>query len=390
MQVHKVNYEHEKYNENYQSLRVAQVASVWFSVPPKDYGGTESLISNLSEELIKQGHHVTLFASGDSQTSGELKYYIEKYLFSMPGTSWYNETEAEYHLISSFREIAKHPEKYDIVHIHISSASDLIGLKLASQLKLPHICTLHNRFPFDLRKNYLGEADKYYFTWGEDSPLIAISNSAKENALLDFGSPLNFIGVIHHGLPDHEFLKEEISQRRYLVWIGGINRRKGTKTAIEAAIKAKRKIIIAGVVDRNTPESLAYFEQEVLPLIEQNPDDAEYIGPVNSKQRFELLKNAYCFLNPIAWEEPFGLVMIEAMACGCPVISFRRGAAKELIKPGKNGAFAASVDEMAAMIESIGNNIDRKQMVTDTWNDYSITKTTERYVMKYREVLGLT
>ncbi len=219
--------------------------------------------------------------------------------------------------------------------------------------------------------------------------MIAISNKAKEDALKTSKLPLNFIGVIPHGLPEYSFLKGNSSERQNLVWIGRITREKGTKSAIEAAIKARRKIIIAGVVDTYVSDTAEYFYQEVLPLIEANPDYVEYIGRISNDKKLELLKSAYCFLNPIEWEEPFGLVMIEAMACGCPVISYNRGAAQELIKPGKNGEFAESVEEMAGMIEAVGNNIDREQMVRDTWNNYSATRMAELYEIKYREVINL-
>lgn len=377
------------FEDNFQPLKIAQVAAPWFSVPPRDYGGTESVISNLTEEQVKQGHHVTLFASGDSSTSGELRYYIEPSL-SMQRIPWSHHTEAEYHLISSFREIAKHPDKYDIVHTHLSSASDLLIFKLASQLEIPHVCTLHSRFPFDRRENHIGEGDRYYFSWCEKTPMIAISNRAKEDALKTSKLPLNFIDVIPHGLPESSFLREKGTERTHLIWIGRINRDKGTKYAIEAAIKAKRKIILAGVVDTYIPDVADYFYKEVLPLIEAHPEYAEYKGPISNAEKLQLLKHAYCFLNPIQWEEPFGLVMIEAMAYGCPVISSKRGAAQELIKPGKNGEFANSVEEMAELIESVGKNIDREQMIIDTWNNYSATKMAQLYTQKYREVINNT
>lgn len=371
------------------TLKIAQVAAPWFSVPPRDYGGTEAVISHLTEEQVKQGHNVTLFASGDSLTRGELRYYLEQSL-SMQRIPWSNHTEAEYHFISSFREITKYPEKYDIVHIHLSSASDLIIFKLASQLQIPYLCTLHSRFPFDRRENHISKGDQYYFSWAEKTPMIAISKSAQEDALIISKLPLNFIGVIPHGLPENYFLKEKVkvSERKNLVWIGRISRDKGTKYAIEAAIKVKKKIILAGIVDSALSENAEYFYQEVLPLIEANPDYVEYIGAISNNEKLQLLKSSYCFLNPIQWEEPFGLVMIEAMAWGCPVISFKRGAAQELIKPGKNGEFAGSVEEMANKIEAVGNNIDREQMVIDTRNSYSVTKMAELYEIKYREVIN--
>ncbi len=369
------------------TLKIAQVAAPWFSVPPKDYGGTETVISHLTEEQVKQGHNVTLFASGDSLTSGELRYYIEKSL-SGQKIPWSNHTEAEYHSISSFREITKYQEKYDIVHVHLSSASDLMLFKLVSQLQIPYICTLHSRFPFDRRENNISLGDKYYFSFAEKTPIIAISQKAKEDALITSKLPLNFIGVIPHGLPESCFLKEKVSERKNLVWIGRITRDKGTKSAIEAAIKAKMKIILAGTINSYVPEDTEYFYQEVLPLIEANTDYVEYKGPISNNEKVQLLKSAYCFLNPIQWEEPFGLVMIEAMALGCPVISFKRGAAQELIKSGKNGEFADSVEDMANKIEAVGNNICREQMVIDTWNNYSVTKMAELYEIKYREVIN--
>ncbi|MDH6063500.1 glycosyltransferase family 4 protein [Umezakia ovalisporum] len=377
----------QNFDEKYQTIKIAQVAPPWFAVPPKDYGGTEAVISNLSEELVKQGHHVTLFASGDSQTTGKLRYYIDISL-SQQKIPWTNCIEPEYHMISTFREIAHNQEKYDIIHTHLSSESDLIIFKLASQIKIPHICTIHSKFPFDKRKHNLGHGDKYYFSFAPHTPLIAISEEAKKNAIIDSKLPLNFIGIIPHGLSEYQFIQAEISPRKNLVWIGRITRDKGTKYAIEAAIKAKRKIILAGIVDTYLPESASYFYKEILPLIEEHRDYAEYIGPISNGEKVELLQKSYCFLNPIQWEEPFGLVMIEAMACGCPVISFNRGAAKELIKPGMNGYLATSVEEMVAKIALIANNINREQMVKNTWNNYSVSTMTKGYVLKYKEVIN--
>lgn len=379
--------EYQNFDQSQKSLRIAQIAPPWFSVPPKDYGGTETVISNLTEELVKQGHSVTLFASGDSHTTGELKSYLKPSL-SQQRIPWNYHVEAEYHLISSFRDIANNSEQYDIVHTHLSSASDLLIFKLASQIKIPHLCTLHSQFPFDRRENYLGDGDRYYFGWNATTPIISISNRAKENAINNSGLPLNIIDIIPHGLPDDQFIKSETYPRENLVWLGRITKDKGTKYAVEAAIKAKRKIIIAGIVDNYLPETADYFYQEVLPLIQANPDYAEYIGPINNDEKLRLLQSAFCFLNPIQWEEPFGLVMIEAMACGCPVISYNRGSARELIKPGLNGDFANSVEEIAGMIDSVGNNINREQMVRDTWLNYSVKTMAERYILKYREVIN--
>jgi glycosyltransferase involved in cell wall biosynthesis len=367
-------------------LRIAQIAPPWLSVPPQNYGGTEAVISNLTEELVRQGHEVTLFASGDSQTNAELISYVDKGLIDA-GFAWDNHSEADYHLINSFREIANNPEKYDVVHIHVSSTSDLHTLKLASQISVPHICTLHSRFPLDKREDFTGLADNYYLSFAQKTPMIAISERAKEDAL-ESGFPVNIVEVVPHGLPDNHFLKKTVTERSHLAWVGKICRNKGTKYAIEAAVKAKRKILIAGVIDEYVPDSIDYFNEEVKPLLDKHPEYAEFIGSVNTAQRMKLLEGAYCFLNPIEWEEPFGLVMIEAMACGAPVISYKRGAANQLIKPGINGAFAASVDEMAELVESVGKNIDREKMVADTWDNYSVTRMAKRYVEEYEKVIN--
>lgn len=381
-----VGFGEKSLSDENQPLRVAQIAPAWLSVPPKNYGGTEAVISNLTEELVKQGHQVTLFASGDSRTSAELKSYVESALIDQ-GIPWHNHLHADYHLINSFREIELNASKYDIVHIHLSSRSDLFLLKLASQISVPHICTLHSRLPLDDRKEFIGLGDDFNFSFSPNTPMIAISDKAKLDAQQS-GYPVNIIGVVPHGLPNSDFLQGKSPERSHLVWIGKICKNKGTKYAIEAAVKAKRKIIIAGVVDEYVSESVDYFKQEVVPLLEKYPEYAEFIGSVNNAQKIQLLQTADCFLNPIQWEEPFGLVMIEAMACGCPVIAFKRGAANQLIKPGINGDFAASVDEMAAMIESVTNSINREKMVLDTWNSYSVTQMAKNYVSMYQKVIN--
>src|SRR6185312_11282020 len=234
-----------------------------------------------------------------------------------------------YHLHKSVAYLKKHKEDFDIVHTHLSSSSDMYLFPLTETLSIPQVTTLHSQFPFDKTTNgWQGDADRYYMEWFVKAPLIAISESARQQEEKK-GFPLNIVAVIHHGIPVKNVVPQVIQPANFFVWLGRMVPEKGAHLAIEAAKKAGVPLVLAGIVDQHVPSALRYFHEQIEPQIDGQ--QIKYIGPVGSQDKIDLLSRARALLNPLQWEEPFGMVMVEAMAVGCPVIAFRRGAATEII-----------------------------------------------------------
>jgi len=361
-------------------VKIAQIASPWFAVPPQNYGGTENVIYNLIEEQVAQGHEVTLYAPADARTSAQLVSFFPRSLIEA-GVPWQAHLKAYYHLRKAVDSIKQHT--FDIVHAHLSSPSDMYLFPLLADLKTPHVMTLHSRFPFDhLPDGWVGDADALYIQeWGAAMPMVAISEHARDEVPF----PLNFVGVVYHGLPMEEFRPNHKQRGDFFVWLGRCIPDKGTHLAIQAAQDAGVPIVLAGTVDRRNPKSVRYFQDVIKPLIDNK--DVRYIGPVSMKEKISLLSRARGFLNPIEWEEPFGMVMIEAMALGCPVISFARGAAPEIIISGKTGFLVHDVTEMTrciARIDEIDRNATRQHVV----EHFSARVMAENYLKAYRQVVA--
>ncbi len=358
-------------------MKIAHIAPPWLPIPPKDYGGTEIVIYNLVEEQVARGQDVTLFAPGDTKTSAKLVSFFPKSLVG-EGVPWQGHLKAYYHLHKSVEYIKQH--KFDIVHTHLSSSSDMYIFPLVAPLVTPHVTTLHSRFPFDYVQSWTGKADELYMEWAPLLPMVAISESACEEVPYD----LNFVGVVHHGIPMQQFLPTAEKRGDFFVWLGHFVADKGTHLAIEAAKRAGVKIVLAGTIDRHQQDSVNYFNNVIKPQIDD--DQVKYVGPVNMKQKISLLSRARGFLNPIEWEEPFGMVMIEAMALGCPVISFARGAAPELIAHRKTGFLVKNVDEMVRFIPRI-DEIDREATCTYVEGNFSVRVMADKYLKIYNQVI---
>lgn len=357
-------------------MKIAHIAPPWIAIPPKNYGGTEIVIFNLVEEQVAQGYDVTLFAPGDAKTSAKLISFFPKSLIDS-GVPWSAHLRAYYHVQKSL-EYAK---EFDIVHTHLSSSSDLYIFPLTAGLTTPHVTTLHSRFPFDRVQSWTGDADAFYMEWAPNVPIVAISEAARD----EVPYPLHFVGVVHHGLPMHQFQPTGRKQGDFFVWLGRFVPEKGTHLAIEAAKRAGVPLVLAGTIDRYQQESIHYFEQMIKPHIDN--EQVKYVGPVNMKQKISLLSRACGFLNPIEWEEPFGMVMIEAMALGCPVISFARGAAPELIVHGKTGFLVHDVNEMVRFIPRI-DDIDRHVTRMHVERRFSVRIMAKKYVKIYQKVIA--
>lgn len=358
-------------------MKIAHIAPPWIAIPPKNYGGTEIVLYNLVEEQVRQGHDVTLLAPGDACTSAKLVSFFPQALIDS-GVPWQGHLKAYYHLYKAVEYIKEHD--FDIVHAHLSSAADLYVFPLTARMGVPIVTTLHSCFPFDRLSPYKGDADKCYLEWLSSMPMVAISESARE----EVPHALNFVGVVHHGIPIEQF--EPVAEaENFFAWLGRFVPEKGAHLAVQAARKAGVPLVLAGTIDRYTDESLRYFDEVIQPLIDDQ--QVKYIGPVNMEQKIRLLSRARGFLNPIEWEEPFGMVMIEAMAVGCPVITFARGAAPEVVCHKKSGFIVHDVNEMVRFMARVGE-LDRSSIREYTRRYFSMSAMSKKYQRIYKKVIA--
>jgi len=308
-------------------MKIAQIAPLVESVPPKLYGGTERVVSWLTEELVRLGHNVTLFASGDSITNAELEPIVPRAL-RLDGR---NGNSVPYNLLM-LEMVASRAHEFDILHFHIDFFQFPVFREIASRT----LTTLHGRLD-------LPEIQPIYRVFNR-VPLVSISNSQRAPM-----PPVNWRGTVHHGLPAAQFHLSE-QPKNYLAFLGRISPEKGPERAIEIAVRAGVPLKIAAKVDEVDKR---YHDAIVQPLIAANPL-VEYIGEINESQKQIFLGNARALLFPIDWQEPFGLVMIEAMACGTPVIAFNRGSVSEVIDDGRSGFIVESVEEALHAVSRIG------------------------------------
>ena len=358
-------------------MKIAQIAPPWITIPPKNYGGTEIVLYNLIEEQVSQGHDVTLFAPGDAETSAKLVSFFPRSLIDS-GVPWHGHLKAYYHYHKAVEYIKSH--QFDVVHTHLSSSADMYVYPLLESVSTPTIVTLHSRFPFDRVGSWLGDADQYYLDWLSSVPTIAISESARA----DVPYKLNFLGVIHHGLPTETFSPTVEQPEDFLFWLGRFVPEKGAHLAIEAAKACGRPLILAGTFDKHVPESVDYFDQVIMPQIDDQ--QIRYVGPVGMQQKIDLFSRAYGMLNPITWKEPFGMVIIEAMAVGCPVISYAQGSTPELVSHGKSGFLVDNMNEMLHYIDKI-ESLDRKEVRAHVEQNFSARVMTAKYTNAYRQTI---
>jgi glycosyltransferase involved in cell wall biosynthesis len=308
-------------------MRIAQVAPLSESVPPTLYGGTERVVSWLTEDLVKLGHDVTLFASGDSVTSAALVPLCKKALrLDM------NCTDPVSLHFCLMEEVLKRASEFDIIHSHI----DLFGFVIGMRTSVPVVGTLHGRLDLWEYKKAFGEY--------QDIPVVSISD-AQRRPIPD----MNWTATVYHGLPGdlYDFNNEPGD---YLVYVGRISPEKKVEAAIRIALLSGMPLKIAAKVDRVDAE---YFEARIKPLL--NNSVVEFLGELNDREKNELLGSAAAFLHPVDWPEPFGVALIESMACGTPVIARKRGSIPEVVDHGVTG-FVFERDEEAALY--IKNSID--------------------------------
>ena len=340
-------------------MRIAQVSPLYESVPPKLYGGTERVVSYLTEELVKQGHDVTLFASGDSVTNARL-------VAGSPRSLRLDEKcmDQVAHHVLMLEKVFQRVHEFDIVHFHI----DYFHFPMSRRMRIPQVTTLHGRLDIpDLVPMYREFSEM---------PVVSISDSQRE--------PLpwaNWVSTVYHGLPTDlfRFRKEP---GKYLAFLGRISPEKRVDRAIEIAKRVGMDLKIAAKVDKADRE---YYEEEIKHLIEGS-SSVEFIGEINEREKDEFLGNAYALLFPIDWPEPFGMVMIEAMACGTPVIAFPCGSVPEVLDHGESGFIVRSVDEAVRAVEGL-HTFDRSLARQVFDRRFTATHMANGYLHVYEKLL---
>ena len=346
-------------------MRIAQIAPLAESVPPRLYGGTERIVSYLTEELVAQGHDVTLFASGDSETSAHLVRCAPSALRLNPAVT----DTLPYHLVM-LEQVRQRAREFDILHFHI----DLLQFPLVRTFATPSVTTLHGRLD-------LPDLMPFYRLFPE-VPLVSISDDQRAPM-----PPVHWIRTVQHGLPRNLYRFEPRPASNgaggYLAFLGRISPEKRPDRAIAIATRAGMRLRIAAKVDK---ADAAYWRDEIEPLIRANPL-VEYVGEIGEREKAEFLGNATALLFPIDWPEPFGLVMIEAMACGTPVIAFACGSTPEVVDHGETGFLVDSVEEAVAAVP-MAARLDRGRVRAVFERRFSIERVARDYLEVYLSLSG--
>ena len=340
-------------------MRIAQVAPLYESVPPQCYGGTERVVSYLTEALVDLGHRVTLFASGDSRTRGTLEPMAPRALREAPGL---RDSLAPH--VRMLGAVYRRAKEFDVIHCH----TGYLGLPLAQYVSTPTVVTLHGRLD-------LPEAEACY---REYVPNALISISDAQRAPLP---EVPFRATIPHGIPRGLYPFRERSDG-YLAFVGRISPEKRVDSAMRVARDAGLSLRIAAKVD---PADREYFQSEIRPLLESMPN-VEYLGEIGDRAKAELLGGARALLFPIDWPEPFGLVMIEALACGTPVIARRRGSVPEILRHGVTGFLCETEGEMVEAVSRIPE-VGRRRCREEFEARFSDRVMAERYLDVYQRLL---
>jgi glycosyltransferase involved in cell wall biosynthesis len=340
-------------------MRIAQVAPLYESVPPKYYGGTERVVSYLTEELVRQGHEVTLFASGDSVTKAHLVATCRRSLRMDKHC-----VDRMAHHILMLEHVLQRAAEFDIVHFH----TDCLHFPLSRREQITHVTTLHGRLDIpDLVPLY----QEF-----RDMPVISISEGQRE--------PLpwaNWQATVYHGLPA-EMYQFRDEPGGYLAFLGRVSPEKRVDRAIEIAKQVRIPLKIAAKVDRVDTD---YFETVIEPLL-RHPF-VEFVGEIGEGEKEEFLGNAYALLFPIDWPEPFGLVMIEAMACGTPVIAYRGGAVPEVMEEGHTGFIVEGLEDAVEAARRVPE-LSRKRCREVFDQRFTAARMAHDYVQVYKRLIN--
>ena len=336
-------------------MRIAQVAPLYECVPPKLYGGTERIVSYLTEELVRQGHRVTLFATGDSRTSAELVPIVDGPLRGNP--HWMM------HALIQLERVIDRAADFDILHFH----TDHLHYPLLRYLDVPVVTTLHGRLDIP----GLEPLHRVF----PDAAVVSISEAQR--------APLpdaHWVGTVPHGLPSALY-RPGTGSGRYLAFVGRISPEKRLDRAVEISRRSGLPLRIGAKVD---PADRKYFEREIEPLLAT--PGVHFLGEVDDRQKRELLGEAGALLFPIDWPEPFGLVMVESIACGTPVLAFRGGSVKEVLQAGVTGAIVNTVDEAVEALPAV-LALDRAGCREEFERRFSARRMARDYVRVYERLM---
>jgi len=339
-------------------MRIAQIAPLHESVPPHLYGGTERVVSYLTEELVRQGHHVTLFASGDSRTTARLRPISERALRIGSGPL---SCPLAYHVLEA-ENVIQSAAEFDVIHSHI----DFLMFPHIRRGKLPAVTTLHGR---------LDQPDLFpLFREFTDMRLVSISDAQRK--------PMPWApwaATVHHGLPEH-LLRPGPGQGQYLAFLGRVSPEKGLARAIEISRRAGMPLRVAAKVDA---VDQAYFDKNIKRLLSE--PHVEFLGEIGDREKQHFLGEAAALLLPLAWPEPFGLVMIEAMACGTPVIAYPHGSVTEIIQDGVTGFLVPDAEAAARAVQRIPT-LSRTRCRAVFEERFSARRMCEAYLRVYADV----
>jgi glycosyltransferase involved in cell wall biosynthesis len=342
-------------------MRIAEVAPLYESVPPRLYGGTERIVSYLTEELVRQGHDVTLFASGDSMTSARLVPVCPEALRLGARV-----IDPLAHHVVLLEEVFRRKNEFDIIHFHI----DYLHFPLSCREKVANVTTLHGRLDtLDLLPLY-----RVYPTM----PLISISNAQRK--------PLGWVNwqaTVYHGMPE-DYLQPGSGDGKYLAFLGRISPEKGLGEAIQIAKRVGMPLKVAAKIDRIDQE---YFERIIKPQLEHPL--IEFVGEIGYAEKNKFLGEAAALLFPIEWPEPFGIVMMEAMACGTPIIAYPRGSVPEIIEDGVNGLIVRNPEEGAKAVGKLAQ-LDRGRCRQRFEERFTAHRMCQDYVAVFERIVGFT
>ncbi len=340
-------------------MRIAQVSPLWESVPPKLYGGTERIVSYLTEELVRLGHDVTLFASGDSITTARLEAICDHALRLNKGI--FNRDAP---MTMLMEQALGKPGDFDIIHSHL----DFLGFPLARRNPTAPVTTFHGRLD-------LPELRPVFREYAE-IPMVSISDAQRKPV-----SWANWQATVYHGLP-RDLYSLHPNPGGYLAFLGRIGPEKRPDHAIEIAKQVGIPLRIAAKVD---PMDQEYFHNEIEPLLSHPL--IEYLGEITDAEKDEFLGNAMALVCPYDWPEPFGLVLIEALACGTPVLAYRRGSIPEVIEDGATGFVCEGLGEMTQAIQRIPE-IDRRRCRRTFEQRFTVERMAQDYLRVYEQVLA--
>jgi glycosyltransferase involved in cell wall biosynthesis len=343
-------------------MKIAHIAPLMESCPPRLYGGTERIVSFLTEELVRQGHDVTLFASGDSQTSARLEPCCEIALRLDPRVK-----DATPHHVLMLDKVRSMADEFDVLHFHV----DVLHYPLIRDFVDRTVTTLHGRLDLD-------ELRPLYSAF-PDAPRVSISDNQRQPM-----PGVNWAGTVYHGLPRDLLPYYPAPKDGYFAFLGRISPEKRPDRAIEIANRVGAKLKIAAKIDR---VDQAYWDELIKPMVESSPN-VEYVGEINEREKADFLGNAVGLLFPIDWCEPFGIVMIEAMSCGTPVIAFRRGSTEEVIDHGVSGFLVDDLTEAVTAAERVGD-LDRSKIRLTFERRFTIERVGSDYTRVYRSLPGL-